>query len=461
MSNAHLDTSVDTIAAIATPPGKGGVGIVRLSGPLALSIGQTIANQNLKPRHAHFSNFYEQTIDTPKVLDQGIILYFPAPNSYTGEAVVELQGHGGPVVMDMLMREALRLGAVMARPGQFTERAFLNDKIDLSQAEAIADLIDSNSQEAAHSALQSMQGEFSRRVNLLIETLIALRAYIEASIDFPEEEVDFLSESAIGKDLDEVIQALDSVLREARQGSILREGMTVVIAGKPNAGKSSLLNALTDTDAAIVSSIEGTTRDVLKEHIHIDGMPLHIIDTAGLRDNPDEVEKIGIERAWREIRNADRILLVSDSSINSQCNAEKLWPDFIAKLGTLSHVTLIRNKCDVSSLPAGLTEAAENPVVTLSAKTRQGLDVLHQHLKSVMGYSGGEGHFTARRRHLDALERARAMLVQGKSQLESDKAAELLADDLYHAQQALGEITGEFRADDLLGYIFSSFCIGK
>ena len=461
MSRPHFDQETDTIVAIATAPGKGGVGIVRLSGPLSLSIGQTISEQQLKPRHAHYCNFYEQGITQTNVLDQGIALYFPAPYSYTGEAVVELQGHGGPVVLDMIVRETLKLGATLARPGQFTERAFLNDKIDLSQAEAIADLIDSSSQEAARSALQSMKGEFSRRVNLLIETLIALRSYIEAAIDFPEEEIDFLSSEVVENDMQEVIRALDLVLNEARQGSILREGMAVVIAGKPNAGKSSLLNALTASDAAIVSSLEGTTRDVLKEHIHIDGMPLHIIDTAGLRDNPDEVEKIGIERAWREIRNADRILLVSDSNTSSESNAEKLWPDFIAKLGTVSHVTLIRSKCDMSDLVHGINNDGPHPVVTLSAKTGLGLDELRAHLKSNMGYSDGEGHFTARRRHLDALERARSLLLQGKAQLENEKAAELLADDLFHAQQALGEITGEFRADDLLGYIFSSFCIGK
>lgn len=461
IDNTLTRNQTETITAIATPPGRGGVGILRISGPLALNIGQTITSKTLQPRYAHYGNFYEQTPDSKRVLDQGIALYFEAPHSFTGDDVVELQGHGGPVVMDLLMRESIKLGAHLARPGQFSERAFLNDKIDLAQAEAIADLIESSSEQAARSALQSLQGEFSRRVNLLLETLIALRIFIEAAIDFPEEEIDFIGDSQVAADLDQVIHSLDQVLVEARQGTLLREGMSVVIAGKPNAGKSSLLNALSERDSAIVSDIAGTTRDVLKEYIHIDGMPLHIIDTAGLRDNPDSVEQIGIEKAWREIRNADRILLVSDSSSTSETIAERLWPDFVHKLGNASQITLIRNKCDSSNLEPGFSESKHNACITLSAKNGSGLDALKQHLKSLMGYTGGEGHFTARRRHLDALQRARALLVQGKQQLQQDAAAELLADDLHAAQQALGEITGQFRADDLLGYIFSSFCIGK
>jgi tRNA modification GTPase len=296
---------------------------------------------------------------------------------------------------------------------------------------------------------------------MLVESLIALRVFVEAAIDFPEEEVDFIGESRLACDLEQVIHRLDQVLQEARQGSLLREGMSVVIAGKPNAGKSSLLNALTERDAAIVSDIAGTTRDVLKEYIHIDGMPLHIIDTAGLRDNPDRIEEIGIDKAWREIRNADRILLVSDSTETTETVAEKLWPAFVQKLGDARQITVIRNKCDSSQLEPGLWEAGGNICITLSASSGAGLDILKQHLKSVMGYSDGEGHFTARRRHLDALQRAREYLQQGQQQLQQAAAAELLAEDLYCAQQALGEITGAVAADELLGYIFSSFCIGK
>ncbi len=454
-------SATETIAAIATPPGRGGIGIVRLSGPGATAIGRAVAGRALRPRHAHYVNFLQCAEPSPRVIDQGIALYFPAPNSFTGEDVIELQGHGGPVVMDLILRETLRLGAVLARPGQFSERAFLNDKIDLAQAEAIADLIECSSEEAARSALQSLQGEFSRRISSLLDSMIALRVYVEAAIDFPEEEIDFLADSNVGADLEQIVQSLDDTLLEARQGRLLQEGMSVVIAGKPNAGKSSLLNALAQRDTAIVSDIAGTTRDVLREHIHIDGMPLHIIDTAGLHEQPDQVEKMGIERAWQEIRGADRILLISDSTATTETNAARLWPEFIDQLADASHVTLVRNKCDSSGLAPGVDLCGANACVTLSAKTGQGIEQLKRHLKDLMGYSGGEGKFTARRRHLDALERARGFLQQGQQQLEVARAGELLADDLYHAQRALGEITGEFRSDDLLGHIFSSFCIGK
>ncbi len=455
------DGKQETIVAIATPAGRGGVGIVRISGPKALAIGQTITARTLQPRYAHYGNFHEQSSLAPRTIDQGITLFFAAPHSFTGEDVVELQGHGGPVVMDILLREVIKLGARMARPGEFSERAFLNNKIDLAQAEAIADLINSSSEEAARSALHSLQGEFSQRIQLLIEALIALRVYIEAAIDFPEEEIDFIGESQVSQDLDQIILSLDQLLQEARQGTLLREGMSVVIAGRPNAGKSSLLNALSKRDSAIVSDMAGTTRDVLKEYIHIDGMPLHIIDTAGLRDNPDRVEQMGIEKAWREMRNADRILLVADSTETMETDARKLWPDFIHKLGSSSQITLVLSKCDASGLNPQVGTSENNAYIMLSATTGAGLDLLKQHLKSMVGYTGGDGHFTARRRHLEALQRARSSLLQGKNQLQEAAAAELLADDLLHAQQALGEITGEFRADDLLTYIFSSFCIGK
>lgn len=415
----------------------------------------------LMPRHAHYCRFVESGPEGRRSIDEGIAIYFPGPHSFTGEDVLELQGHGGPVVLDLLLRETLRLGAVLARPGQFSERAFLNDKMDLSQAEAIADLIDSTSREAARSALRSLQGEFSNRIYRLVEALIELRVYVEAAIDFPEEEIDFLADGSILRRVDAIVEAIDATLGDARQGALLREGMTVVIAGKPNAGKSSLLNALAERDTAIVSEIEGTTRDVLREHIHIDGMPLHIVDTAGLRDNPDVIEKIGIERAWREIAAADRVLLLSDSSVTRESDPAVLSPTLSATLEGHERITVVLSKCDLSGIDPGLDTANGVPCIALSAHTGQGMDALRNHLKQQMGYSGGEGHFTARRRHLEALLEARQCVARGRSQLAESGAGELLADDLLQAQRALGRITGEFRADDLLGRIFSSFCIGK
>lgn len=364
------------------------------------------------------------------------------------------------MVIDMLLREVIAAGARLARPGEFSERAYLNDKLDLSQAEAIADLINSSSEQAARSALHSLQGEFSRHINELLEDLVKLRVFIEAAIDFPEEEIDFIASSTAATDLDELIDAVQQVLGQAKQGSLLREGMTVVIAGKPNAGKSSLLNALAQRDTAIVSDIAGTTRDVLREYIHVDGMPLHIIDTAGLREQAGQVEQIGIERAWQEIRKADRVLLVSDSGQHPDSNVETLWPEFLEQHGDKQRITLVRNKCDQSGLEAGLDNSSDIPCMTLSAKTGQGMPLLTTHLKQLMGYTSGEGQFSARRRHLDALQRTLGFLQRGRQQLDI-AASELLADELRCAQQALGEVTGEFRADDLLGEIFSSFCIGK
>lgn len=451
--------TTDTIAAIATATGRGGVGIVRVSGPRAKQVAESLLSIPLQPRHAHYCDF---SAAQGEVLDQGLALFFPGPNSFTGEDVLELQGHGGPVILDLLLREITRLGVRLARPGEFSERAFLNDKLDLTQAEAIADLIDATSEQAARNALHSLQGAFSKRIHELVEALIHLRIYVEASIDFPEEEIDFLSDGKVAGDLDEIIRKLAQVFKEARQGALVRDGMRVVIAGRPNAGKSSLLNALSGRESAIVTSIEGTTRDVLREHIHIDGMPLHIIDTAGLRESPDEVEQIGIRRAWQEIQQADRVLLLVDSRQTTATNPHQIWPEFIAQLENPDKVTLIRNKIDLTDEPAGLFEQGGISYINISAATGSGIEALKNHLKSIMGFSEtGEGSFTARRRHLDALERAQSFLSSGKAQLQGYAAGELLAEDLRQAQNALSEITGEFTPDDLLGRIFSSFCIGK
>ncbi len=450
--------NTDTIAAIATPTGRGGVGIVRVSGSKAKEIAKDVLGKELAPRYAHYGPFYDADGET---LDEGIALFFPGPHSFTGEDVLELQGHGGPIILDWLLRRMTSLGARLARPGEFSERAFLNDKLDLAQAEAIADLIDASSEQAARNAIHSLQGVFSERVHELVESLIQLRIYVEAAIDFPEEEIDFLSDGKVASDLQQVVEKLDQVFAEARQGALMREGMRVVIAGRPNAGKSSLLNALSGRDSAIVTDIEGTTRDVLREHIHIDGMPLHIIDTAGLRESPDEVERIGIERAWQEIERADRVLLMVDSTVTENLDPHAIWPEFVDRLPDRERVTVIANKTDLSGTATGLI--TDSPVTLgLSAARGDGVEELRQHLKQVMGFTGaGEGGFTARRRHLDALERAQHFLASGQAQLTGSAAGELLAEDLRQAQNALSEITGEFTPDDLLGRIFSSFCIGK
>lgn len=449
----------DTIVALATAPGRAGVGIIRVSGPKSQFIAENILGFQPKPRFAHYGPFL--TPDGEQI-DQGIALFFPNPNSFTGEDVIELQGHGGPVIMDMLLQATISLGARIARPGEFSERAFLNDKLDLVQAEAIADLIDSASEQAAKCALRSLQGAFSKEIEILVEQLIALRIYVEAAIDFPEEEIDFLGDGKVANDLQQIIDQLQAVRSRANQGTLIREGMNVVIAGRPNAGKSSLLNALAGREAAIVTSIEGTTRDVLKEHIHIDGMPLHIIDTAGLRESNDEVERIGIDRAWKEIEQADRILLMVDGTTTDSADPELIWPDFVHKLPNMNQISVIRNKIDKTDESPELSAGSHYPVINISAKENQGIDLLKDHLKECMGYNSTmEGGFTARRRHLDALDVAEKALHTGQNQLQSMGAGELLAEDLRAAQDSLGEITGQVTPDDLLGRIFSSFCIGK
>ena len=450
----------DTIVAQATPIGRGGVGILRVSGPLASKVAEAVLGKTLTPRMANYLPFKDSNGET---LDQGIALFFKAPNSFTGEDVLELQGHGGQVILDILLKRILEVeGVRIARAGEFSEQAFLNDKLDLAQAEAIADLIDATSEQAARSALKSLQGEFSNKINQLVDSVIYLRTYVEAAIDFPDEEIDFLADGKIEGHLNDIIQQLNSVRQEAKQGAILREGMKVVIAGRPNAGKSSLLNALAGREAAIVTDIAGTTRDVLREHIHIDGMPLHIIDTAGLREASDEVERIGIARAWEEIAQADQVLLMIDSTEQKVDDFKAEWAEFLAKLPPNMPVTVIRNKVDLSGEPEGLEQLENFTLIRLSAQTKVGVDLLRDHLKKSMGYqSSTEGGFLARRRHLQALEEVAEHLARGHVQLTQFFAGELLAEELRMVQNALSEITGQFTSDDLLGNIFSSFCIGK
>jgi len=444
----------DTIAAIATPPGRGGVGIVRLSGPLALTIGTRIAGIEPRPRHAHHVRF--RSLDGT-VIDEGLLIFFAGPHSFTGENVIELQGHGGPVVMDLLLERCTELGARIARAGEFSERAFLNGRLDLAQAEAIADLIDSETRAAARLAVRSLEGEFSNRVQHLLKGLIQLRMYVEAAIDFPEEEIDFLGNSRVGMDVKELMEELTALQAAAQRGRVMRDGMNLVIAGPPNAGKSSLLNALAGTETAIVTDIPGTTRDILRERIQIDGMPIHLIDTAGLRETEDEVEQIGVARARREIAAADRILWIYDGAadpLHTAYDPGQLPQDI--------PITFVHNKADLSGLPTGLFTDKGETKVRISAKTGEGMDALRTHLRQSMGLTqAGEGEFLARRRHLAALERTAQHLANGQAALQQGMAGELLAEDLRQAQMALAEITGEFSADDLLGEIFSSFCIGK
>ena len=444
----------DTIAAIATPPGVGGVGIIRISGKQVRSIAQTITGKALISRQASFCKFQNSA---GEVIDEGIALFFPAPNSFTGEDILELQGHGGPIVMDLLLQSVLACGVRLAQPGEFSQRAFLNEKLDLAQAEAIADLIESGTAAAAKLAVRSLEGEFSRRIHRLVDQVIGLRMYVEAAIDFPEEEVDFLADEKVSTNLQNILDELRGVQKSAQLGRLLRDGMTLVIAGRPNAGKSSLLNALVGRESAIVTEVPGTTRDLLREQIQLDGMPLHLIDTAGLRESDDFVEKEGIRRAREEIAKADRVLWIFDDHIDPEHDAfdRTTLPQDVP-------VTLVRNKIDITGSTAQITPTENEIEVAVSAKTGAGMDILREHLKTSMGYTGNqEGEFIARRRHLDALERAGGHLLQGQRVFLETGSGELMAEDLRQAQLALAEITGEFTADDLLGKIFSSFCIGK
>ena len=440
--------ATDTIFAIATPPGTGGIGVIRLSGPAVPDVARQVVGTLPEPRHAHLASFLDAA---GQAIDSGIALYFPAPASFTGEHVLELQGHGGSVVQQMLSRRLMELGVRPARAGEFSERAFLNDKLDLAQAEAIADLVESGTAAAARAAQRSLEGAFSERVSELLSQLTSLRVFIEAALDFPDEEIDFIADSDVAQRLDKAISDTRHLLAEAQQGRLLRDGVTIAIVGRPNAGKSSLLNALAGTDSAIVTDIPGTTRDVLRETISIDGLPVHVADTAGIRESSDLIEAEGIRRARAALEAADLALLVIDT-------ADTTRPQDGDEIPPGTAVIRVWNKIDIAGRPGSL-EAGE---VAISAKTGEGFDELKAEIRARVGCTPDQaGSFSARSRHLDALRRTLEHIQSGSVQLQQGHAPEVLAEELRLAQKALGEITGEFLPDDLLGAIFASFCIGK
>jgi tRNA modification GTPase len=443
-----LTAGGDTIAAVATPPGRGGIGIVRVSGSAARAIAERIIGRDPSPRHAAFARFGAADGAT---IDQGIALFFPAPRSYTGEDVLELQGHGGPLVMHQLLRRCVELGARIAQPGEFTRRAFLNDRLDLAQAESVSDLIDASSVEAARSAARSLEGEFSRRIHELVSALVDLRVHVEACIDFPEEEIDPADRAQQAQKHRRILDDLESLLADARQGAVLREGLTVVLAGRPNVGKSSLLNRLAGDEVAIVTPVAGTTRDYVRATISIEGVPIHLIDTAGLRDTSDEVERIGVERAWDAIRKAGAALFIEDARSDDRAGET----DLMARVPEALLRVRVLNKIDL--LPDGLPEQAGT--LRVSAKTGEGIATLKAWLLDAAGWKPhGEGIFMARSRHLEALREAHGHLSEAAA---LDQAFEFKAENLRLAQRALGRITGDVSADDLLGEIFSHFCVGK
>lgn len=445
----------ETIAAIATAPGRGGVGVIRVSGSDLLPVALALSGKTPKPRYATLADF--KAADG-SVIDSGLLLYFPDPNSFTGEDVLELQGHGGPVVMQMLLARCLDLGARLAEPGEFSRRAFLNGKLDLAQAEAVADLIDAATTSAARSAVRSLQGEFSKAIHSLTDELINLRMLVEATLDFPEEDIDFLkAANAFGR-LETLQLKLAEVFDRAGQGKLLQSGLHVVLAGQPNVGKSSLLNRLAGDDLAIVTPIAGTTRDALRSTIQIEGIPLHIIDTAGLRETEDEVEKIGIERSWREIERADVVLLLVDA----RSGVSEADREILARLPERLKRITIYNKIDLSGKQPERHDEPETTAISLSARSGEGIELLRQELLNIAGWHQAEDVFIARERHLRALAAAQEHIAAARNVAEGRlPALELFAEELRLAQQSLGEITGEFTADDLLGVIFSRFCIGK
>jgi tRNA modification GTPase len=448
--------ATDTIAAITTPPGRGAVGIVRLSGPQARSIAAALAGQVPAPRHAALRTFRDASGEQ---IDQGLLLLFPAPHSYTGEDVVELQGHGGPVVLNLLLHAACVAGARPARPGEFSERAFLNGRLDLAQAEAVADLIEASSRSAARAALHSLQGQFSRRVETLLQELIQVRADLEAALDFADEDVPWITPQTLHERSAGLVEIAQDLIKEAAQGRRLREGMVVAIAGQPNVGKSTLLNQLAGAEAAIVSPHAGTTRDLLREHIVVDGLPLTVVDTAGLRDSADPVEQEGVRRAWAALEKAELILFVADD----RCGLTAQDAALLQRLPQDIETLILLNKCDLSGRAPGREQDPQKRVcLRLSAAAGSGLDLLAAEIKRAAGLSAGaEGLFTARARHLEALRQALASLRLARAHGAKNASPELIAEELRFAQAALDEITGRFTSEDLLGRIFSTFCIGK
>lgn len=445
----------DTIAAIATPAGNGGIGIVRLSGRNSLQIAREISRIDAKPRYAHFCTFRDQL---GRTIDQGILIYFKGPNSFTGEDVIELHGHGGQTVLNLLLTETLLRGARLARAGEFTERAYLNDRIDLVQAEAIADLIDSVSTQAVRSAARSLEGEFSESINRSIDKLITLRVFIESALDFPEEEIDFLAKADLDKQLQSLAETLDVLLIRAIAGSKLRAGLRAAIVGRPNVGKSSLLNRLAQASRAIVTEIAGTTRDTIEDTVLIDGAPLNIVDTAGIRESSDPVEQEGIKRSRNEIKKADVILLMTDND-DERVDAFGILQD---EPQARQRLVVIHNKIDVYNKAPSIQIIEGVQHVYLSARTGAGVEMLREVLKQMTGAGEvGEDAVMARQRHINALQSTKEFIVAGAAAYKTGGSAELLAEDLRKAQQALGEITGEFHSEDLLGEIFSRFCIGK
>lgn len=445
-------SAATTIAAIATAPGRGGVGIVRISGDALLDVAETLSGKRPRPRLATLADF--RAADG-SVIDSGLLLYFPAPHSFTGEDVVELHGHGGPLVMQLLLARCLELGARIADPGEFTRRAYLNGKLDLAQAEAVIDLIDAATATAARSAVRSLQGDFSREVNALLEQLIELRALVEATLDFPDEEVDFLEAADAFGRLDRMQDRLARVFDRARQGRLLQGGLHVVLAGQPNVGKSSLLNRLAGDDLAIVTPLPGTTRDLVRSTLQVEGIPLHVIDTAGLRETDDPIEKIGIERTWREIDRADVVVLLVDARSGVGEADRAILAQLPAHLARLT----VYNKIDLTARPAERHDDEDDAVaISLSAKSGEGIELLRQALLRIAGWQPAEDVFIARERHLRALAQTRQHLQEARLRLPQ---LELFAEELRLAQLALASITGEFSADDLLGEIFGRFCIGK
>lgn len=455
-----LKSPQDTIAAIATAPGKGGIGVVRVSGLRALEIAEQITGFTPAPRQAKYAKFRDVQQD---VIDEGIVLYFKAPHSFTGEDVIEFQGHGGPFVLDLLLKRILSLSVRLAEPGEFSLRAYLNNKRDLAQSEAIADLINASSSQAAKAAMHSLQGQFSENIHRLVDQLIYIRTYIEAGIDFSDEEIDLLGDGVLLEKVDILLKEIQAIYQKARQGKVLTEGITLVILGQPNVGKSSLLNQLAQENVAIVTDIPGTTRDILKENIQLDGIPIKIIDTAGLRNTEDRIEQEGILRALSAAENADHLFIVVDQFKQSQNEILKFHqPILIETFKSKQALTIIRNKTDLYNQLAKLFIEQDIPEIHLSAQTGEGIEILRDYLKHKLGFQQtDQGIFTARQRHLSAIQTAEQFVLKAKSQMKTTSTLELIAEDLRQAQIHLNEITGEFSSDDLLGEIFSTFCIGK